>query len=79
MAEPYGISESDPDPGSTSDLVQPPRAPLWVKVFGIATAVVLVLFVAVLLVGGGHGPSRHGGGDPTTSQPQPTAPAGGHG
>jgi hypothetical protein len=34
------------------------RMPGWVKVFGIVALVVVVLFV-VLLVTGGHGPSRH--------------------
>jgi hypothetical protein len=38
----------------------PPGTPRWVKVFGLIALVVLVLFVVVLLVGGGeHGPKRH--------------------
>ena len=36
----------------------PPR---WVKVFGIVALVVIVLFVVLLIAGGGeHGPARHG-------------------
>lgn len=71
-------ADSDPDFDSTADRAGPPRVPLWVKVFAIATVVVLVLFVAALLVGGGHGPSRHGG-DPPASQPQHRGTVGGHG
>jgi len=45
------------DPGST---VGPPR---WVKVFGAIALVMIVLFVVVLLIGGGeHGPGRHSPG-----------------
>lgn len=33
--------------------------PRWVKVFGIITAAVIVLFVILQLFGGGHGPGRH--------------------
>jgi hypothetical protein len=34
--------------------------PRWVKVFGILAVVVALLFVVMLLAGGGrHGPSRH--------------------
>lgn len=34
--------------------------PRWVKVFGAVTLIVLVIFLIVLLTGGGnHGPSRH--------------------
>ena len=33
--------------------------PRWVIVFGIIALIVLVLFVVLLLAGGGHGPSRH--------------------
>jgi hypothetical protein len=42
--------------------------PRWVKVFGIA-ALVLVLLVVVLIVtgrGGEHGPGRHSGDDTRT-------------
>jgi hypothetical protein len=37
-----------------------PGTPRWVKVFGIITLVVVLLFVILKLAGGGgHGPSRH--------------------
>ena len=37
-----------------------PGTPRWVKVFGIVVAVLLVLVVARMFVGGGeHGPGRH--------------------
>ena len=44
---------------------QPPDTgtPRWVKVFGIvALALVLLVVVAMLVVGGEHGPGRHTGG-----------------
>lgn len=40
---------ADPDGGT----------PRWVKVFGILAIIVIVAFIVVLLVGGGHGPARH--------------------
>lgn len=33
--------------------------PRWVYVFGIIALIVVLLFVAVMLVGGNHGPGRH--------------------
>ena len=50
-------------------MAEPPRSadtrapgiPRWVKVFGIVAAALVLLFV-VLLLTGGHGPSRHGAG-----------------
>ena len=40
----------------------PPGAPAWVKWLGIGVAVAVVLLVVVMLVvGGDHGPGRHGG------------------
>lgn len=38
--------------------------PRWVKVFGTIAALVVVLLVALLLFGGGHGPGRHTGPPP---------------
>jgi ABC-type transporter Mla subunit MlaD len=35
------------------------RTPAWVKVFGVVTIVVVVVFAVLLVVGGDHGPSRH--------------------
>jgi hypothetical protein len=45
-----------------SDRDTRPATPLWVKLFGLAALVLLVLVVAVLVFGGGpgqHGPRRH--------------------
>jgi len=36
-----------------------PGAPRWVKVFGIILAAVVLLFVIMMFIGGGHGPGRH--------------------
>jgi prolyl oligopeptidase PreP (S9A serine peptidase family) len=50
-----------PDTGGT---------PRWVKVSGLVALAVLVLFVVVLVVGGGeHGPGRHQGGVHTGPPP----------
>jgi hypothetical protein len=49
--------------------------PRWVKVSGLVAVVVLVLFVIVLVVGGGeHGPGRHQLGDHTGPPPRITHP-----
>lgn len=38
----------------------PPGVPRWVKVFGLITVIVILLaVVAMILVGGEHGPGRH--------------------
>ncbi|MFS0700076.1 hypothetical protein AB6N24_08920 [Cellulomonas sp. 179-A 4D5 NHS] len=37
-----------------------PRAPRWVKVLAMLGAMVAALVVIALLVGGEHGPQRHG-------------------
>lgn len=38
----------------------PPSTPRWVKVFGIIALIVALLFIGLLLFGGGsHGPRRH--------------------
>jgi hypothetical protein len=40
----------------------PPGVPPWVKLLGVgALVVVIVLVLAMLLVGGEHGPGMHGG------------------
>lgn len=36
-----------------------PGTPRWVKVFGIIVMIVVVLFVAMMFIGGEHGPGRH--------------------
>ena len=69
----------DPDTSEgtgTGPYREPPAGtPLWVKVFGLAALVVIVLFVVVLLIRGGeHGPGRHspgGGSDPPAGHTGP--------
>jgi hypothetical protein len=39
---------------------QRPPVPRWVKVGAVVTAVVVLLIGAALLLGGEHGPGRHG-------------------
>jgi hypothetical protein len=34
--------------------------PLWVKVFGVVAIVVIIGLVVLVVVGGDHGPGRHG-------------------
>jgi hypothetical protein len=50
------MAELTPNPDSNSDT----GTPRWVKVFGIISLVVALLFVMMLVAGGGrHGPGRH--------------------
>lgn len=53
----------DQPPLSSAPQELPPGMPAWVKylLLGLVTLVVLVV-VVMLLVGGDHGPGRHGGG-----------------
>ncbi|HEY0636118.1 MAG TPA: hypothetical protein VGD67_00590 [Pseudonocardiaceae bacterium] len=57
-----------PEPGTRSGGEPdeaPARTPRWVKVFAIVLGVALLLLVVVALIGGNHGPGRHGSmGDP---------------
>jgi hypothetical protein len=49
--------------GMGADRASPPRMPRWVKLSLILAAVlVLVVVIAMLIAGGGHGPSRHAPG-----------------
>jgi hypothetical protein len=57
--------------------------PRWVKVFGVIVAILILLFVIVLLFGGGeHGPGRHtpsggaGGQAPLSSVTEDLTPSG---
>jgi hypothetical protein len=50
---------SDERPPERLDDEAPP-APLWVKVFGGVALIVVLLFLIVLVIGGGHSPGRHG-------------------
>jgi hypothetical protein len=49
--------------GVGADRASPPRMPRWVKLSLILAAVlVLAVVIAMLIAGGGHGPSRHAPG-----------------
>jgi hypothetical protein len=66
MADPPVDPEAGDDTGMGPYREPPAGTPRWVKVFGLAALVVLVLFVVVLLIGGGeHGPGRHSPGGHT--------------
>lgn len=63
MADPSRPQEADTPTRATR--VPNPRArpatPAWVKLFGIAALVIVLLLVVAMFVGGGrHGPGRHG-------------------
>ncbi len=54
------MSQSHVKPDHDSTTSTPPDTPRWVKVFGLVIAIVILLFVILLFVGGGsHGPRRH--------------------
>ena len=68
MADPPTSPDSGQETGVRRDREPSVGTPRWVKVFGLIALVAVVLFVVVMLVGGGeHGPSRHtpGGGSDT--------------
>lgn len=52
---------AEPPPSPDHGVEASTGAPRWVKVFGIIALIVLLLFVVMLLTGGGHGPGRHSG------------------
>jgi hypothetical protein len=57
--------DDQPPIGSGVDHAVPPKTPSWVKYLLLGLLVVVVLVVlAMLLVGGEHGPGRHGGSHP---------------
>ncbi|MEP6877133.1 MAG: hypothetical protein ABI887_22450 [Burkholderiales bacterium] len=61
--------DRDENTRKRSDFESPASTPRWVKLFGIAAIVVVLLFVALHLTGnspGGHGPS---GATATTHHP----------
>lgn len=59
------MAHSPPDPNGNNAAEpianRPPKTPRWVKVFGIIAIVVVLLFVAMMVIGGEHGPGRHSG------------------
>ena len=50
---------SDPDTDVRPTTDRAPRAPRWVKVFGILAAVLVLLIVTMRFMGGEHGPGQH--------------------
>ncbi|HEX9350241.1 MAG TPA: hypothetical protein VF877_03095 [Gaiellaceae bacterium] len=58
MAGPPRYPRSSDDTGTENGRASTTGAPRWVKVLGII-ALILVLLVVVLLIGGNHGPGRH--------------------
>ncbi len=91
MADPPPYPDTGGDTGVAPDRESTTGAPRWVKVFGIIGLVLVLLFVVLLLAGGGsHGPARHtssgdvGGQTPSSSVTESGGlgshkpPAGGH-
>jgi hypothetical protein len=80
MTDPFHRSGADMRPDR-----EPTGIPRWVKVSLIIVAVVGLLIVVMTLIGGGHGPRRHGSPDDSVGRTPPssvtaghTPPAGGH-
>jgi hypothetical protein len=66
MADPPPYRDSNLDTGGAasragSDVGSTTGPPRWVKIFGVIALVVVLVFVIVMLTGGGagHGPARH--------------------
>ncbi len=59
MTDQPGQPEPGDDPGMPYDREPTGGIPRWVKVVAIVVAVLALLVVTMLLVGGGHGPRRH--------------------
>lgn len=53
----------DQMPSGAGEHDAPPGMPTWVKyLLGALLAVILLTVLAMLVIGGDHGPGRHGGG-----------------
>ena len=54
---------TDPNAPQTSPSARsgPPGIPRWVKVSGLIAALIVLVVVALMLIGGDHGPGRHTG------------------
>lgn len=56
------MTGSTPSPRDDHIAESPPGRPRWVKLVALVAVIALVVLVVVmLLVGGEHGPGRHGG------------------
>lgn len=66
MTDPAPYPDPDLEAGASAGRDSTPGTPRWVKAFGIVALVLILLVVVALVAGGGpggHGPSRHAGGD----------------
>ncbi len=78
------MADPPPYPDSREHTGGDTGTPRWVKVFGIITLVLVLLFAILLLTGGGsHGPGRHApsghvGGQTPTSSVTESGGVGGH-
>jgi hypothetical protein len=59
MTDPPRYPDTADGTGVGPDREPTTRTPRWVKVFGIISAVVVLVLVILLLLRNGHGPSRH--------------------
>ena len=60
MADQHPYPDSNGDTGVKTGRGSPPGIPLWVKVFGIVTLVLVLLVIIMMFASGGsHGPGRH--------------------
>jgi hypothetical protein len=82
---PESIGDTGDDTGTGPDRESTTGTPRWVKVFGIIALVLVLLFVILLVTGGGsHGPGRHtasgdaGGQTPSHSSVTESGGVGGH-
>ena len=56
------MTGSAPNPRADHAADRPPGLPRWVKLLALGVVIALIVLVVVmLLVGGEHGPGRHGG------------------
>jgi hypothetical protein len=72
MADPPASPDTGDEKSVERERGSTASTPRWVKVFGIVTLIVIVLFVVLLLIGGPHNPGRHTG----ASNGAQTAPVG---
>ena len=65
------MTDPTPDIGGEHDHGASDNTPRWVKMFGTIALVLVLLFVALQVIGGGgHGPGRHvSSGDATSDAP----------
>lgn len=63
-------SAESPSGANNGPATSPPARPIWVKVFGIILALIVVVVVVKALAGEEHGPGRHlPGGDSESHTP----------